>query len=287
MKPLIRNLGMVVSLSLAIACKKNTGTSDPGNTSIKLSKVIVWTSKPTAPTIEIYTYHFDTLNRVTEMTYFEGDSSSGESQAQYVRSTKWLYNGNQQQPFKSTGASVSGYEKYYFYDNQGKLISDSMVTDNCNCYYLEKYSWFTDKIMINSASATYSVGVTDTFKDSGVINGTNYLGNYNFNNFPAQLNGRIYSYDNKINPFQTLNIKAAIVINPTEWGATVGYSGNNVTENTRGTIPLNGSTSGTFIKATTVTYKYAYNSDNLPVTCEVMNNVPYPYPVKVQYYYTN
>lgn len=289
MKTVVRILAVILSLSLVFACKKNSNDTGTAYNGPRLSKVIVWTSLSPTPSIEIYEYHFDALKRVTEMTYARGDSASGESQATYMSSNakKWFYNGDEQQPYKCTGSGASNYEKYFFYDNQGKLATDSMVSDNCNCYYLEKYSWFNDKIILNSTSATYSVGVTANFRDSSLISNTNYLANYNFNNSPAELRGRLYTYDNKISAFHTLNIHVASPITTAEWGFAPGYSNNNATEVTSGSIPITSLGYGSFIKDKTYTYKYTYNPNNLPDACEANIGSANPLPAHIKFYYTN
>ena len=80
-----------------------------------------------------------------------------------------------------------------------------------------------------------------------------------------------------------MNIRAAIAFTPTGGLPIGGYSANNTTQLNLGTVPANGI--GTFKPIAAITYKYNYNSNNLPVDCEVNNNPGFP--MKMKFYYTN
>ena len=195
MKSVIRMLGIVLSLSLVFSCGKST--DDPASNGTRLSKVIEWTSYP-QPVIDIFVFHYDDLNRVTEVTYSTGDSAKGESGAKYDYSTKWFYKGDEQLPYKSAGDVIANmpYEMYHFYDNNGNLVMDSSVSNGCNCYYLTKYHWFSDKVVTTLSSSQPNVPTTTS--DSVAINGNNYQAVYLLNNHPndQELPVSIFAYDN-------------------------------------------------------------------------------------------
>src|SRR5689334_6667819 len=137
MKPIIQLLGIILSFSLLFACRKDSHDKTPSPNGTKLSKVIVFSSVRPATTIEVYEYRYDAMNRVTEIALAVGDSASGEAQTKPYETTKWFYNGNEQQPYRSTNSSG---EHYYSYDGQGRLVYDSLIFANCICYDLRKYT---------------------------------------------------------------------------------------------------------------------------------------------------
>jgi len=281
MKPTLQLLGIILSFSLLFACKKDSHDTTPGPNGSKLSKVIVWSSVPPVTSISVYQYNYDAMNRVTGISLAVGDSASGEAQTKPYETTKWFYNGNEQQPYRSTN---SNGEHYYSYDDQGRLVYDSLVFANCTCYDVKKYNWSGNKVMGALISGTS--GGTITIFDSSVISDKNYLARYNLSSQPStNVAGEQYLYDNKSNPLHTLNIHNAAAFSYVGGIPTTGYNENNNTEIAYGYRDTYGPGPVTFVKSQIITYKYTYNSYNLPVDCETSGNTAIP--SKIKFFYTN
>lgn len=280
MKPFIQILGITLSFSFLFACKKHSDDTTPGPNGTKLSKVIEYSSVGSVTSLNVFEYHYDAMNRVTEITHAVGDSSGGEAQAKPYETTRWYYNGNEQLPYRSTNNSG---ERYYAYDNQGRLIYDSVGLANCNCYDLKKYNWSNNKVICALTSGKPG-GTSTTSFDSSVISGQDYLGRYNGSLLGSATYGTLYTYDNRINPLHTLNIHAAAAFTGVDGLPSVGYSENNNTEIAYGYSDNSGPGPVTFVKSQILTYKYNYNSYNLPVDCELSGNTPTP--SRTKFYYT-
>jgi hypothetical protein len=285
MKSVIRILGMVLSLMLVFSCRKHANDSNSGYNGPTLSQVVIWNIQQPRYGVEVFDYYYDNLNRVTEIDHTTGDSTNSWVQAMYRDTTKWFYNGNEQQPYKNTGIGIGQTKNvsYFLYDNQGRLVKDSLITANCNCYYVKKYNWSGNKIIAIGTSGSYSGGIYSTAKDSIVINNDNYLWNFRVND-PADMSGSSFAYDNKMNPLHTLNIHSATSFTTIGGVPTAGYSKNNITTLTNG---LYEAYTGKPVQNTqnTTTYKYNYNTNNLPVDGETSNRAPNN--VKIRFTYTN
>jgi hypothetical protein len=286
MKTIIRTLGIVLSLTPIFSCGKHSDDSNWDYSGPKLSKVMVWDSTHPLSGIEIFEFRYDGKNRVTTISHSIGDSANGQIRSMPYDSTQWFYKGNALQPYKSTSNQIyKSYDLYFFYDNQGRLISDSSITNNCNCYYVKKYNWFGNKVITSGVSGFYSIGTTSPTRDSSIINENNYLATFNITDPSKNWPGRFYTYDDKINPANTMNIHAATSFTTIGGLPSVGYSKNNATQITNSAyVPYTANPIGILI-AQTVAYKYNYNANNLPVDCEVSNNSPHS--MRIKFYYSN
>lgn len=280
-------MGFIVSLAVMLSCKKGDSSydpdPDPGLTGTKLSKVIF--RRLTNPqSADIYEYHYDNLNRITEITY----SADGKNDyAMYQPGTQhWYYNGNEQLPYKSVGVLPdSNAQVYYFYDTNGRLISDSIIAYYCFCNDKYIHNWFNDKILNTELIVSKTAGDTIALRDSSTINNSNVTEIFTLHHpVDKGILGDYYSFDDKINPLNTLNIHAALPFITKGGIPTMGYNKNNVTEHIFGYFPAYGR-SGPFTKSFTSTYTYRYNNANLPIVCEESGDGSLP--IRIKFYYTD
>jgi hypothetical protein len=287
MKLVIRVLAAALIVSAMPSCKKEDANNN-SYTGTLLSKVIVWTSNPfqSKAIIEVYKYHYDALNRVTEIAYSNGDSAKGESGAKYLNSKKWFYKGDEQLPYKCTDVNDSALlsELYFLYDNQGRLVSDSLPTTVVNTFTVRKYNWFPDRVL--TITASHEMGIIAMSTDSIQINSQNYLAQFGTSSsFGLGIPALYFTYDNKINPLHKLNIHAAISLSAIGGVPNFGYSENNKIEVKTGYLKIFGVPAGTFSQSGTFSYTYNYNAHNLPVDFEITGNLPNP--SKIKFYYNN
>ncbi|OQP40948.1 hypothetical protein A4H97_15195 [Niastella yeongjuensis] len=267
----IQLLGVILSFSLLFACKKDS--NDSGSNSTKLSKVIVWNTIGYSHTIDVYGYRYDGMNRVSEITYANGDSASGEEQAKPYESIKWFYNGNEQKPFKSSGVNQSfiHYDEYYFYDDMGRLVGDSIV--DANSHNEEKYSWGNNMIVRTSIWSNTTGGMSSVNQDTITLSDKSQLGATGSNPQTGESFGSLYTYDNKINPLHLLNIRAAATFTAIAGLPTAGYNENNLIETANGYFDIYGPGPAVFVKSQIISSKYNYNAGGLPVDCETSGNI--------------
>lgn len=287
MKPLIHKLGIVLCLLVLFSCKKDHNDTPSNGT--RLSKVIVWSSSfPSYPSISVNQFYYDALNRVSKIDYSNGDSAKGESGAKYAYSTKWFYNGNEQLPYKYTIADDSTVfsELYFFYDNQGRLVLDSLPTPDVNTYTIKKYNWLPGRVL--TITAKHEMGIIAMSTDSSQINSQNCLAQFGTSYaIGSGMPAFYYTYDNKINPLHTLNIHAALPFTSIGGVGNLGFSENNQIELKTGFFRLFGSPAGTFSPTGSATNKYNYNAHNLPVNCEMTTDGNIIGKSKSKFYYTN
>ncbi|OQP40947.1 hypothetical protein A4H97_15190 [Niastella yeongjuensis] len=286
MKSLIPILGIMLSVSVVFSCKKHSG--DEGSNGTVLSKIIVrGSSNLPSGSIEVNKYYYDAQNRITGFDYLYGDAAKDESGAKYVSTTKWFYKGDEQLPYKYTQFKDSIFvnEMYFFYDNQGRLATDSFLPNVTHTSYtIRQYNWYVDKLMI--ISAIHAMGTIAMRTDSFQINNHNVLAQFGTSYPLGQgIPATYYTYDNNINPIHALNIHAAIPLGNLGGINNNGYSENNPTEMKTGFIPLFGGPGG-YTPAGTLTYKYNYNEHNLPVDCEATGDGNIVGSLKTNFYYT-
>jgi hypothetical protein len=255
-------LTLALITSAMPSCKKrSTSEYDPNGT--KLAKVIITNSSQAAGEHTITCeYHYDNLNRVIEIAQHDDDS---------IKNISYFYNTNEQLPYKCVDNTFNpSGETYYFYDNNGRLVTDSTITNNG--YTVRKYNWSGTRVLTGS--------------DSCVINTNNITAKISltFTSIGLGMPAAIISYDNKINPLNTLNIHAAAPLSGTGGLHTPGYSKNNITEAKFGYYPIYG-TPG-FKESSSTTYTYKYNTAGLPVECEI-SWLPVSLKNRIQYYYTD
>lgn len=205
----IRTLGFILSL-FCVFSFRNQPNNDPGPDCTRLYKVYMWQSAHPNRNIDIFEYYYDSLYRVTEIKQYLLDSIDGSLQYKFIKTMTCFYNGSEQLPYKTKG--FHHYEEkeiYYFYDSSGRMIKDSMNTPSVNDYTAKHiYSWNNDSVItdIRSPSVIY--------KTASVINNHNIVSNTVLKHVASHL-GLTHvtlTYDNKINPFNKLNIGSIMTI---------------------------------------------------------------------------
>src|SRR5688572_11587158 len=101
MNRMIRIACALILISSLISCKKD---SDPDANKTRLSKLISWSPFDPSKNIVITEFKYDDQKRVTEIARFYGDSVNGEIKRMVdIHNLKFFYNGNNKNPYKSTG----------------------------------------------------------------------------------------------------------------------------------------------------------------------------------------
>src|SRR5689334_6591453 len=98
----IRIALVLAIITCIISCKKAKDDTNDTAGSI-LSKVMIWDAAQPQKTIQLIEFKYDNLNRVTEIAYSNGDSVNGAINSYVVRTSKCFYNGNETNPYKTTG----------------------------------------------------------------------------------------------------------------------------------------------------------------------------------------
>jgi hypothetical protein len=138
---------------------------------------------------------------------------------------------------------------------------------------VRKYNYYTEKIMVQSLEKRNSS--TYTTSDSLLLADHNFKESYlTFYGLTSQSAGYKISYDNKVNPFNKLNIASLFTTNFNVGFAAVmapGYCKNNITEFTHGARDG----AGNFTQHGTVYFTYTYNDGGLPTECRLkaVNNI--------------
>lgn len=287
MKPVICTLGLLLSLSLLFSQTKQNAVQRPGLNGVRLSKLILRHQTKAGTYVSIIEYQFDRLNRVSWITFTSVDTVKGKPTFKRIGSSQWLYKGNEQLPYKAARLDMTDPkgENYFFYDNDGKLIIDSAFDYNSNMHIVNKYEWFSDKIL------TTKIYYNNTFTEPRIDHATKVINNNNIvqgfatdHPTPGGYYCDNFAFDDKTNPIYNLNIRAALAFTTPMGLPTLGYNKNNITELTTGNYKLIGS-SDTFSKIGRVTYSYKYNAANLPVECETTGETEYATRIKI--YYSN
>lgn len=173
MNQAIRTLAFILSLICLLSFHKHPEpTPKPNGT--KLYKVYMWNSSQPFQNIDIFEYHYDSLNRVTEIKQYLLDSLEGNRKMTFVKSQECFYNGSEQLPYKTRGFHhFADKEIWYFYDSSGRMITDSMSATIGNDYRaVHKYKWYNDKFIRKIRSPFTGK------EDSSVINSHNVSAMY-------------------------------------------------------------------------------------------------------------
>jgi hypothetical protein len=279
MNSAIRNLGLILSLLLLISCHKSSD-SDPNSNGTRLSKMIV--TDFSFNYVDSYEFHYDSLNRVTEIIHSSGNSVN---ELQYERTQTCFYKTGEQLPYKTVGFEKSfvSAERYYTYDNIGQEIRDS-TTDINNNYTIHTYDWHNDRVLIRTVGYSPQSSWPASSRDSAAISNNNITAWFSINHPLGQpILGFRMSHDDKVNPLNTLNIHAIVEFSGAAGGPLTGYSKNNINEWLVGILDE----SNTFTKTDRYVYNYQYNTVGLPINCQ-QTNVSTKFVAKtIKYYYAN
>lgn len=285
MNPVFRNLLLLVVV--CFSCKPALHTTissapkpfpDPNGT--KLYRILVLNKEQPGKDIDIYEYHYDCFNRITDIGEYRGDSVNGQLQQQYSTGQKFYYNAGDLLPYKSVGSSPfdSAAVSYYLFDNYGRLIVDSISFSKDKNYTLYTYNWQIDYV-IKSSKTPYGKQGYIFSNDSFLLNNQNIAGRVKLE--PMMTDLRItagkYAYDDKVNPVNSLNISPIIALSRPDAQLTYGYNKNNMIWIGGGFYNYN----HTFIQREATHYIYKYNSAGLPVECEISGS---KYKWLLQYY---
>ncbi len=234
-----------------------------------LSKLIIMKAQTGNDTAGIYEYLYDSLHRVTNINYYNHQSSVPSLEA----TIDYFYHGSDSMAFKKKINEIntfSGKTVYYFYNADKTLAKDSLIfTDGKlinNFFYTTTSITDTGRIYFNSDPSTPIVFAVAGALDSWAkIIRTVTMGD----NFDHVEN--TFAYDDKPNPFAQLNISSTF--NPLPGYNFYLYDDyslkNNVTISTQEEVIAQG-------PKVTTTYTYLYNSSGMPVS--VVINADYGTP---------
>jgi len=278
MNPAIRTLGLLVSFLFLLSCHKSSD-SDPNSNGSILSKVTIYTEFPYLYT-DVYEFQYDSLNRVTKIIHSSGSSSN---KLTIERTQQCFYKTGEMWPYKSVGFNPNepNAEIYYTYDTRGRVISDSCFSQFFYGYTLHKYDWYNDNVITNT-TINSNLNITPPpiqyTVDSAAISNNNITAQYRTNRITRVPEyGSSMSYDDKVNPINTLNIHAITDLASTGELPTFGYSKNNVTISDDKYVGFTGQ----------YTYKYQYNAAGLPIYCQQTGTGASQFTKETNYTYTN
>jgi len=289
MRPVIRNLGIVLSLSLVFSCSKSHNDANAAN--LRISRIVAHYSLGGYGTTVI-DFKYDDQQRVIKIVYSGGDESTGTLITTPFQTYECYYNGTEKNPYKATGLPPGlGFgteaEMFYRYNNAGQVTWDSTKITGGTQRNIREYTYLPGSILVKKGIYTDAPGgvagsqVTDSF----VINNNNLTEAYYANTSMAFKNyGYKCTYDNKINPVSNLNLTA--------WMPTDGIDGfpsfigpgaskNNIVEYVSGIT----NAQGEFIVQGTNKLAYTYNNAGLPDKCVIKaqrgdNTIKYYYEEK-------
>jgi hypothetical protein len=264
----IRFVSTLVLVLCIVSCKKD---KDSSSNSTRLSKMLQWSTGTPSKGIITYQFIYDDQKRVVEIATLSGDSVNKEIRSAKIRSLKFLYNGNDQSPYKTIGmlpySSNPTAEIYHKYNSSGSLIQDSTpAQSSSSTIYLRNYSYNSVRFIINN-EARDSWGSYVMARDS--IRTLN-------NNLSEAYIGSLTSaykltYDDKTNPLSILNIaplfQSTSIIGFPAYLAP-GSCKNNITEYTSGYS--NGP--GQYTPNNIYYFTYFYKGNNLPEECRYSGN---------------
>ena len=280
----IRIVNALLLICSIVSCNKDKDEPIEPK-SPRLSKMTQWKEQNPWKDILTKEYIYDSQQRVIEIVTTTGDSAGGAITNTYSESFKCYYNGNETNPYKTVGfgtfyVSSLGLEAYHFYNGDGRLIRDSIPVPSDNATRIAKYNYDTDKIVVQvQKKYRYS---TTTALDSFLLADHNIKEAYL--SYPASSYFIVYkfTYDNKVNPFNNLNLSSVNEINIRSGFDIImspGYCKNNLTEFT----PSYSNGAGGFTPAVE-SYKinYTYDKNDLPIECR-FKDVNYSYIIKYEY----
>lgn len=271
MQPLIRNLGIILSLSVLFSCHKpHNDTTDHNDTKLRISRVVQHIASRPANESMVIDFLYDDQQRVDKMVFSNGDQSSGTLTVKPLETFNYYYNGTEKNSYKATNnpfATSLLADTYYKYNNAGQLIEDSLKFDSISSITTRDFTYFSDKILVKKS--TYNAGaISSQIIDSFVIKDDNLVAVFYGSSTPGYNHTSCYrcTYDKKINPVYKLNLAA--------WTPTDGIPGfpsylapgaskNNIVEYSMGNID----SQGNFYVLQTAKLSYTYNNDGLPETC--------------------
>jgi hypothetical protein len=268
MNTAIRLVSTLVLVLSIVSCKKD---KDSSSNSTRLSKVLLWNTGTPSKGIITYQFIYDDQKRVVEVATLSGDSVNKEIRSAKIRSLKFLYNGNDQNPYKTIGmlpySSNPTAEIYHKYNSSGSLVQDSTPAQpNSSTIYLRNYSYNSVRIIVTSEMRD-NWGFYLMSKDSLRVLNNNFTEAYNTNMTVAYK----LIYDEKTNPLSKLNIaplfqSTSIVGFPAYLAP--GSCKNNITEYTSGYS--NGP--GQYTPNNIYYFTYFYKGNNLPEECRYSGN---------------
>lgn len=279
----IRIVSTLVLVSCIASCKKDKDSNAKDKR--RLSKLISWKTSNPSKGIGTTEFIYDDMERVVEVAFYTGDSADGEIKNAKYRSLKFLYNGNDKNPYKTIGGmsnfSGNNTETLHTYNSNGILSRDSVAaTPPYTTNIVNRYNYYPDKlIVLNERKDNYYLSVTkDSFR---VANNNLVEAYYNISPYSSGQSGYKLTYDNKINPLSNLNIAAISVVNSIYGFPSYlapGFCKNNITEYTWGYSAAPGQFTGQNVYY----YTYAYNENDLPKECRISGNATN---TLIKYYY--
>lgn len=280
----IRNLGFTLFISVIVSCHKPSDDgpdSDPNN--FRISR-IVQGAIPSNGKVSVTDFIYDDQQRVAKIVYSSGDSVNGTITTTPIQACTYYYNGTEKNPYKTTGRpqsdlSYSG-DVYYYYNNAGQLIRDSLKSTSDSEIATRDYSYSQDGIIVKE---TTFIGLGNFIKNKTfVVKNHNLTENFYASTSPGTTSyGYRLIYDNKVNPISKLNIVTQQTIDGVNGFPSYlapGYCLNNITEASAGST----NTQGQFITEQITKFNYTYNKAGLPAEC-VITTSRLTYTVK--YYY--
>jgi hypothetical protein len=207
-------------------------------------------------------FEYDALKRVTKLTEQFVDTVAGVAQVTDETNYYFHYNGNETRPFKvtdlATGAALTWYLKY---DAQGRKITDS-VTEAGHTEVVH-YSYGSNKI--HAQFLIDVMGMTVSYKDTAEFTGDNvtrHTSAQRQNNSLISLYEEKYTFDDKPNPFNQLNIASSFFASAyVEFGTFLGLNKNNfLTVTQKDLVSPSDVWNGM--------YRYKYDADGYPTIIE-------------------
>ncbi|MFZ4058879.1 MAG: hypothetical protein ACOYKE_12120 [Ferruginibacter sp.] len=222
-------------------------------------------------TIDVYTYNYDNLKR---MTAFIDSTYSSSGILEYFTSNHYSYNASDTLPFKTTelqsNTLLTGDTSiiFHFYDNLARRTKDSIIELRAPSggfgssidTTVKQYSYASNSII---GFSTRHSGNTISFeKDTALIDANGNLSSYKSYLYDPSIPSTerrlfvVYTFDNKPSPFsKQSNFVATQILSRRPYNFFENFQKNNlVTEDE--TIFVNNSP----FAQTVLTYAYSYNS---------------------------
>jgi hypothetical protein len=259
----IRIVSTLVLVLCIVSCKKD---KDSNSNKTRLSKMLQWSTGSPSKGIVTYQFIYDDQKRVVEIATLSGDSVNKEIRSAKIRSLKFLYNGNEQSPYKTIGAfpysSNPTAEIYHKYNSNGSLVQDSTpAPSSSSSINLRNYSYNSVRIIVNS-EVRDNWGSYVQSRDSFRVANNNLTEAY----VGSLTSAYKVTYDDKTNPLSKLNIAPVFQVT-----SNIGFPSylapgsckNNIMEYTSGYI----NSPGQYTPNNIYYFTYFYNGNNLPEEC--------------------
>ncbi|OQP62565.1 hypothetical protein A3860_28145 [Niastella vici] len=262
----IRNLVLLVSVSVIASCHKHDGPA-PDPNKYHLSRIVESAASAPGGSAFIIDFVYDDQQRVDKMIFSSGDSTNGSLTTQ---TCTFYYNGSEKNPYKTTGKPpyyiTPDADVYYYYNGSGQLMRDSLRFTSGSEIATRDYTYSTDKITVKRTTYSSSTSTSNSWTDSFLIKDHNLAGSRT----PAWIGGGYYgincTYDNKPNPIAQLNIAAVRMIDGLYGFASYlapGFCHNNITESSSFYMDPQGQIS----TGDSRKFSYKYNAAGLPEEC--------------------